>query len=154
MPFEKGHIKVGGRSPGRPKGSVSKRTQVARDLIEKLNYCPLENLLKIARARRYSIEIRMDAMKAALPFLYPKLSTVFMNAKTDSTVDVRHYVEAAMADPALAAAMQTISLGLSARELEAHRATHVDPDKTLDRFIDVKALPEPEPEQNAEMPED
>jgi hypothetical protein len=137
MPFEKGHEKIGGRKLGRPKGAVGRRTQLARDLVEKLNFDPLEALLKLARNRRYSVELRAGWMRDCLPFIHAKLSTTFISGKVDTTSTVTHQLlESAWKDPELAAAMQTLSLALSAPREE----------NVID--VEPRALAEPVPTED------
>lgn len=104
--------------------------------MERLKCDPLESLLRIVKNKRLSFEVRMDAAKAAAPYCYPRLATVFMNAKVESHSTVSHLIEAAHKDPALALAMQELSLKLSEIDRDARRK----PPEVIDV---TPALPEP-----------
>jgi len=121
---------------GRPRGSVNYRARVARDIMERLQCDPLEALLRMVKNRRLSIDLRLDAAKAAAPYCYPRLATVFMNTRSESYSTVTHQlIEAAHRDPELAAAMESFSLKLNQLPQFPHGAPKV---------IDVTpALPEP-----------
>ncbi len=120
MPFEKGHEKIGGRQRGRPKGSLGRKSQLARDLCEKLNFDPLEALLKLCKSRKYSAELRAGWMADCLPYIHAKLSTTFVSAKVDSMTTVTHQLlDLAHKDPALAMALETLSLRMGELEREA-----------------------------------
>ena len=126
---------------GRPRGSLNRRSQMARDIVERLDYDPLEGLLRIAKNRRLAIEVRLDAMKAAVPFVHARLSTTFISGRIESDNTIRHQVEAIMMDPELSAAAQMLSLAMNA------------PPPPASKVIDVKPLALPEPEDEELVPQ-
>jgi hypothetical protein len=86
--------------------------------------------------RRLAIELRLDAAKAAVPFVHARLSTTFVSARVESNVRVTQQLQQiAMADPELAQAMQTLSLALESAHREA-------------KAIDAEPLALPEPEDD------
>ena len=93
--------------------------------MERLKCDPLEALLRIVKNRRLSIALRMDAAKAAAPYCYPRLSTVFMAGKVDSDVNITGFLAAAQHDPELSAAMEKLSLAMCADRRE-RKADDVD----------------------------
>lgn len=109
-------------------------TKVARQLLVDVNFDPLEGLLRVAKNRRVPLDLRIKAMAAAVPFVYPKLSTTVIHAQVENNVTVTQIQQLAMADPELADAFEKISLAMSA----AARRALPPPD-----VIDVR----PEPQQ-------
>jgi len=111
---------------------------MARDIVERLNCDPLEGLLRIAKNKRLAIELRLDAMKAAVPFVHARLSTTFVSGRVESNVSVRHQLQAIMMDPELSAAAQMLSLAFSAQPAP--------------NVIDVEPLALVEPEDEDAVP--
>jgi len=73
---------MAGRKPGTPKtggrkkGSLNKRT---REMLEKANNAgltPLEYLLSVMRNENEDEARRLDAAKAAAPYIHPRLTAV------------------------------------------------------------------------------
>lgn len=66
----------GGKRPGagRPKGSRNKRSEAVRKMLERLNCNPVEGLATIANTTE-SESLRVDCLKALLPYYAPKLAT-------------------------------------------------------------------------------
>jgi hypothetical protein len=114
---------------------------MAKQIAEEMGVDPLIGLLKIIKNVRLCVELRVDAMKAVMPFLYPKLSTTFVAAKFDGNMNMRHQVEACMMDPELSAQMEALSLGLSKHALQQAR-----PDLRPPEVIETRALPSPSTE--------
>ena len=61
-------IKTGGRKKGTP----NKKT---RELLD-LNYCPVEELLKLAKRKNITIEQAITIHKALLPYFYPQRKAI------------------------------------------------------------------------------
>src|SRR5438094_735182 len=106
MPFVKGQEKIGGRKPGRPVGSQNRRSQVARDIVERTNCDPLEFLIRVIKNRKLPWEQRIDAAKAASKFVHPVLSTSAITATVESKVELTRQLSIIMANPELAAAAE------------------------------------------------
>jgi len=68
----------GGARPGagKPKGSVAKADAKAREKAAQSGVTPLEYLLQIMRDELQPQEDRMDAAKAAAPYVHAKLANV------------------------------------------------------------------------------
>ena len=68
----------GGRRPGagRPKGSVSKRSQETAARLSISGNDPLDFLLAVMRNEEIEMRIRHDAAKAAAPFMHTRLAAI------------------------------------------------------------------------------
>ena len=62
----------GKKTGGRKKGTPNKRT---RELFE-LNYCPVEELLKLAKRKDTSTDQKIVIHKALLPYFYPQRKAI------------------------------------------------------------------------------
>lgn len=78
----------GGKRPGagRPKGSANKRTREIADKAAEEGVTPLEYLLSVMRNELADEARRLDAAKAAAPYVHPKLSTVELGNKDGETL--------------------------------------------------------------------
>jgi hypothetical protein len=120
------------RPRGRPAGVPNRLTVAAREIMQRVDFDPLEGLLRVAKSRRYSMDLRLKAMLGALPVLYPRLSTVFLNARQEKDVNI-NIVQEMAADPELCAAMEKLSLAASeaaARQLPSPRVIDVTPEQS------------------------
>jgi len=70
--FKPGHKKTGGRKAGVPNRATAKREAE----IAKSGLTPLEVMLKIMRNKNKTDEQRLDAAKAAAPYVHPKLAAI------------------------------------------------------------------------------
>jgi hypothetical protein len=130
--FEETKVK---RPVGRPKGSVGRLTTVARELMVKTNFDPLEALLRIAKNRRTPLELRIKAAAAAVPFLYPKLSTTFIHSRREADISITQVQQMAFENPLVAEAMERISLAIS----QAPSKRQILPPSDDTRVVDVTA---------------
>lgn len=83
----------GGARPGsgRPKGAATKRTaEIANKAIEQ-GITPLEYLLSIVRDEGMERPVRLDAAKAAAPYVHPRLATVEQKGDLSLTVKVEQF---------------------------------------------------------------
>ncbi len=71
---------------GRPAGAVTKRTREVAERALAEGKTPLDYLLDVMRDELREPSERLDAAKAAAPYVHPKLSSVEMNA----SVNVSH----------------------------------------------------------------
>jgi hypothetical protein len=72
--------KTGGRKPGsKNKMSLAKRDELAR-MIDK-GTSPLEYLLSVMRSEEAEQKERIDAAKAAAPYIHPRLNAVELTGK-------------------------------------------------------------------------
>jgi hypothetical protein len=114
---------------GRPKGATGQRSQLARAIMIEMNHDPLRALIAIAKRRKTPLELKIKANAAMLPFAHPKLSTVFIHSKKTVDVYVTQLQELARVDPALAEAMERVSLASTAamqRQLPAPDGDIID----------------------------
>ena len=70
----------GGKRPGagRPPGLRNKKTMEQVAAVQESGITPLEYMLSVMRAPSGTVEdaVRLDAAKAAAPYVHPRLSTV------------------------------------------------------------------------------
>jgi hypothetical protein len=70
----------GGKRPGagRPPGLRNKKTMEQVAAVQESGITPLEYMLSVMRAPTGTVEdaVRLDAAKAAAPYVHPRLSTV------------------------------------------------------------------------------
>jgi hypothetical protein len=73
----------GGARPnsGRKRGSPNRVTQAQRDAIIASGLTPLDYLLSVLRNEEMDVHTRMDAAKAAAPYVHPRLSQVDMSTQ-------------------------------------------------------------------------
>ena len=72
-PFRPGEL---GNRRGRPLGSLNKRTRALLEAAQAGGEMPLDFLLRLMRDPRSPIVRRLEAAKAAAPFLHPRLIPV------------------------------------------------------------------------------
>ena len=80
MPFAKGRAKTGGRQ----KGVNNKRTRLLHEAVthesggtvDDAEQAPLEFLVAVMRNKALDLPVRIDAAKAACPYLHPRLNMV------------------------------------------------------------------------------
>lgn len=77
----------GGSRPGagRPPGSRNKRTEEQEKAIKESGLTPLEYLTSVYRDEAKEPQVRMEAAKAAAPYVHPKLSNVEMSGSLGMT---------------------------------------------------------------------
>jgi hypothetical protein len=88
------------KGPGRPKGSLSKRTFNAREIVARLEaelkrpVDPLEGLLRMAaRCEKKDPGLAVECQRAALPYLYPRLSSVEHGGVAGEPIQHEHKVD-------------------------------------------------------------
>ena len=83
---QKGKPKGGARAgAGRKKGSVTKKTaETARKAAAK-GITPVEYMLSLVHNKKLKQAVRLDAAKAAAPYVHPRLSSV--EVKQDLTIN-------------------------------------------------------------------
>jgi hypothetical protein len=72
-PFKPG---TSGNPRGRPRGSRNKRSLANIEGAQAGGQLPLDFLLSVMRDSRQSIERRLEAAKAAAPYVHPKLASI------------------------------------------------------------------------------
>jgi hypothetical protein len=75
--------KKGGARPGagRPKGVPNKRTSVQAQAAAATGITPLAFLLKVMRDSNKALDMRIDAAKAAAPYMHSRLASVEVSGK-------------------------------------------------------------------------
>jgi hypothetical protein len=81
---------VGGKreGAGRPKGAVNKKTAEKIEAIEASGLTPLDYMLSVLRDESRAEHTRMDAAKAAAPYVHARLSNVDQNTNHGGTVHI------------------------------------------------------------------
>jgi hypothetical protein len=101
-------LKKIGRPVGRPRGSISKRRQMAQEVMIQLEgelgrQCnPLEALLRTGADTTQLLSIRVECWTQALPYLYPKLQSqaLAVTTREDNGLDLACIeMERAMSTP-------------------------------------------------------
>ena len=85
----------------------------ARTTMQTLGYDPLEVLIKVSNAPDCPKDVQREIAMDLMPYLYPKLSNVEINAEVDQTNHAPDHVELlrrVLASPELADAAQMLSL--------------------------------------------
>lgn len=88
---------VGKKTGGRQKGTPNKATAEKAAKVEASGLTPLDYLISVMRDITLSRDERMDAAKAAAPYVHPRLSQV------DSRAQVTHNYVARIPEPAKSA---------------------------------------------------
>ena len=78
----KGYPKTGGRQKGTPnKATAARAAEIAASGLT-----PLDYMLKVMRDEDEAPDVRLDAAKAAAPYVHPRLATI----ETTGTMTLRH----------------------------------------------------------------
>ena len=72
MPFETGHIKIGGRKKGTPNKASLIR---ADDLLMELGINPIHKLIEIAESDEASLDQKINCYKEIAKYTYPRLKS-------------------------------------------------------------------------------
>jgi hypothetical protein len=85
MARPKGSPKLGGRKKGTPNKATAKKAEE----IAASGLTPLEYMLQIMRDERQTDQVRLDAAKAAAPYVHPKLANVELHGKDGGPLQVQ-----------------------------------------------------------------
>jgi hypothetical protein len=87
--------KNGGARPGagRPKGAKNKKTLALAAEIAQSGLTPLKFMLGVMRNPKRPLDIRLDAAKAAAPYVHAKLSSVELTGKDGEPIETVTRVE-------------------------------------------------------------
>lgn len=83
----RGGSKPGERRGGRKPGAANKRTREIADKALKEGLTPLEYLLFVLRDEAEERSVRLDAAKAAAPYIHPRLQNT--TVKVPDGLDIR-----------------------------------------------------------------
>lgn len=73
---------------GRKAGAVTKRTRETAEKAASEGITPLDYMLTVLRDETKDAAVRMDAAKAAAPYMHAKLASVDVNATVDGNMNV------------------------------------------------------------------
>jgi len=93
MARPKGQPKLGGRQ----KGTKNKATKAREEMIAMAGDTPLEFLLAAMLNNEFPAATRIDAAKAAAPYVHPRLANVELAGKKDAplTIEIVRYSDLA-----------------------------------------------------------
>lgn len=84
--------KTGGRAPG----ARNKATAAKAAAIKASGLTPLDFMMEVMRNQDYPMEARLDAAKAAAPYVHPRLANI--NAHVSGTVTLESLIAASLED--------------------------------------------------------
>jgi hypothetical protein len=90
--------KPGERRGGRQKGTPNKASAAREAAIRKSGLTPLDYMLKLMRNRKLDQDTRLEAAKAAAPYVHPKLNSVEFTGPNGGPVQVEE-VRRTIVDP-------------------------------------------------------
>lgn len=82
---------------GRKPGAANRRTREIADKALVAGLTPLEYLLALVRDETQPQSVRLDAAKAAAPYMHPRLSAVNMTATVQNVTEISDEALAAIA---------------------------------------------------------
>jgi hypothetical protein len=82
------------KSGGRKKGIPNKKSVARTEAIEASGLTPLEFMIQCMRNGAMPEDFRLDAAKAAAPYVHPKLTSVELKGDPNAPVEVHHTVDA------------------------------------------------------------
>ena len=116
--FEPGREKTGGRKPGRPKGSLGVRSQLARDLMERYQLDPLEWLLRRLKSRKTDESTKLTIALHLVQFCHPKLQATHVQAQigAQSSKVTAEFLQMLHTDKNLSEMAERLSLAYSSSQ--------------------------------------
>lgn len=81
--------KKSGERRGRKKGSPNKKTAELQAQVAASGLTPLEFMLKVMRDSKKTLAVRIDAAKAAAPYVHAKLASVEHTGKGGEAIEIR-----------------------------------------------------------------
>lgn len=73
---------------GRPKGVPNKKTTEQAAAVAASGITPLEFLLKVMRDSKKTLDLRIDAAKAAAPYVHARLGSIEYTGKDGGPIEV------------------------------------------------------------------
>ena len=80
---------VGAKYGGRAKGTPNKATAAKAEAIAASGLTPLDYLLSVVRDETIERTMRIDASKAAAPYVHPKLANIELSGKDGAAIPVQ-----------------------------------------------------------------
>lgn len=98
----------------------------AREAMQVHGYDPLDQLVQFAQAESTSGETKLKIAETLLPYMYPKLSSITLDAEVSGTSHAPQAVllRQILANPELADAAQKLSVAASMAALEDELGEH------------------------------
>lgn len=87
--FEKGQPRPVGA--GRKRGTPNRATAARQKAVEASGLTPLEHLLAVMRDVSQDVAVRVNAAKAAAPFVHPRLASIDVQCDTGTVVIVHDW---------------------------------------------------------------
>lgn len=137
---------------GRPKGSLNRRSIEAIEDVarEYPDWTPLKHLARVANDEKLDQEIRLDAAKAAAPYVHPKPRTIELDP--DALVELEERIAGARADALARKGWNPLS-NLADRMERLARAGVAADRASADPVSPAKPAPMPEPVSVEPTPE-
>lgn len=85
--------KPGEKRGGRKKGTTNKRESIRRKAIEQTGTTPLEFMLGVMGSDKNPPLMRLDAAKAAAPYVHARLQAVTIAGDPDNPLHLSHSVD-------------------------------------------------------------
>lgn len=85
-PFKMPEKKKRGPGAGRPKGAANKATALREKAIAASGLTPLAYMIQLMRDETQEQPVRLDAAKAAAPFVHPRLNAIAVNQSSESNL--------------------------------------------------------------------
>lgn len=79
----------GAKTGGRQKGSRNKRTEAQRVAVIASGLSPLDYLLSVMRAEGEDVDSRLEAAKAAAPYVHPKLANIELTGADKGPIQIK-----------------------------------------------------------------
>ena len=90
----------GERRGGRQKGTPNRITAERQRQVQESGLTPLDHMLNVMRDETRDPTVRLDAAKAAAPYVHPRLANIEANVRTGVTHEVALEMLARMKDAA------------------------------------------------------
>lgn len=93
MPFRKGQARPAGS--GRQSGTPNRLTSTVREIAERAaieGITPLEYMLAVMRDESNPLPVRLDAAKAAAPYVHARLQAVEVTGRDGEAIETRSRV--------------------------------------------------------------
>jgi hypothetical protein len=116
------------RGAGRPKGAANKFSERARAKAAAEGITPLGFMLGVLRDEANELSVRMDAAKAAAPYMHARLESIKHSGDADNPVNVDATIESDRAFASFVAVLESIAqqkAGVSwLEQARSHQITH------------------------------
>ena len=111
MPFQKGHVKVGGRKKGSPNRIPAGLVRDACERLERMEFSAIDECVRMYKSRRVSNEHKIRLLQIICSVCYPKRLAVASNTRITHGID-RETLLRLQSNPQFARAMQDATFAL------------------------------------------